>query len=409
MCNIICANKRKQMFKLRQYQQEAVDAALDFFEFGSVKDRPIIIAPTAAGKSIYIASIVKELSGGVLVIQPSKELLEQNFAKFEAYGGQAKIYSASMNQKEVGQVTFATIGSITKHPELFTHVQYILIDECHLVPPEPGSMFMKFLLKLTGVKVIGLTATAFRLKRYTDPFTGEPYSQINLLPRERPRYFNRFLHITQIKELYDLKYLCPVRWIPLEWNNGSLQYNSTGAEFTDKSMDFAMKQQKIYERIPGLAKQAIDKGRKHILVFVKNVEDAQLLSMQVPDSACVSAETKKKDREFILKKFKSGEIKIVFNVGVLTVGFDFPALDCIIIARPTMSLSLYIQMVGRGIRLFDGKADCAVVDMCGNLSRFCKMEDLIYTLDDVGGWIISDGKKQLSGVKLSTNHDLQKL
>lgn len=120
-------------------------------------------------------------------------------------------------------------------------------------------------------------------------------------------------------------------------------------------------------------------------------------------------ERKKKDRDNILRKFKAGEIKTVFNVGVLTVGFDFPALDCIIIARPTMSLALYIQMVGRGIRLCDGKADCAVVDMCGNLSRFCKMEDLIYTMDDVGGWIITDGSKQLSGVKLSTNYELQKL
>lgn len=397
------------MFKLREYQQAGVDAALDFFEFGDHKDKPIIIAPTAAGKSVYIAAIVKELDGGVLVIQPSKELLEQNFAKFEAYGGQASIYSASVGQKKVGRVTFATIGSITKHPELFSHVRYVLIDECHLVPPEPGSMFMKFLLKLPGIKVIGLTATAFRLKRYNDPFTGEPYSQINLLPRERPRYFNRFLHITQINELYNQKYLCPVRWIPLEWNNGKLRYNSTGAEFSDRSMDEAMKEQKILERIPGILKQAKEKGRKHVLVFVKSVDYAQELAKLVPNTACVSALTKKKERDLILRKFKAGELDAVFNVGVLTVGFDFPALDCIIIARPTMSLALYMQMVGRGIRLHDKKTDCAVVDMCGNLNRFCKMEDIVYTLDEVGGWILSNGERQLSGVKLSTNYDLQKL
>lgn len=388
------------MFTLRPYQQEGVDAALDFFEFGDKKDRPVIVAPTAAGKSVYIADIANQLREGVLVIQPSKELLEQNYAKFKAYGGQASIYSASLNQKNVGRVTFATIGSITKQAHLFGHVKYILIDECHLVPPEPGSMFMQFLTKMPGVKVIGLTATAFRLKRYTDPFTQQPYSQINLLPRERPRYFNRFLHITQIKELYDAKYLCPIRWIPLEWSNGALRYNTTGAEFSDDSMKDAISQQKIYERIPGIIKQSVDKGRKHRLVFVKNVSDAEDLARIVPSSACVSALTKKKDREKILTDFKAGRIQTVFNVGVLTVGFDFPALDCIIIARPTMSLALYIQMVGRGIRLFDGKADCAVVDMCGNLDRFCKMEDIIYTLDDENGWILSSGEKQLSGVKL---------
>lgn len=388
------------MFTLRPYQQEAVDAALDFFEFGDKKDRPIIVAPTAAGKSVYIAYIANQLTGGVLVIQPSKELLEQNYAKFSAYGGQASIYSASLNQKNVGRVTFATIGSITKHPEKFDHVKYILIDECHLVPPDPGSMFMKFLTKMKGVKVIGLTATAFRLKRYNDPFSGEPYSQINLLPRERPRFFNRFLFITQIKELYDEKYLCPVRWIPLQWSNGSLRYNSTGAEFSDDSMKQALSQQKIYERIPSIIKQSIDKGRKHRLVFVRNVVDAEDLARVVPNSACVSAGTNKKDREQILKDFKSGRISTVFNVGVLTVGFDFPALDCIIIARPTLSLALYIQMVGRGIRLCEGKQDCAVVDMCGNLDRFAKMEEITYGLDDTAGWVLTAGDKQLSGVKI---------
>lgn len=390
------------MFELRTYQQAAADAALDFFEFGKQKDHPIIVAPTGAGKSIIIAYITRQLREGVLVLQPSKELLEQNFAKFESYGGRAAIYSASMNQKNIGDVTFATIGSIKEKPDLFSHVKYILIDECHLVPPNQESMFMSFLSQMPDVKVIGLTATAFRLKKYNDPFTGEPYSQINLLMREKPHFFNRFLHITQIKELYDLGFLAPVKYIPLEWNNGELRYNSTGAEYTEKSMDFAMKQQKIHERLPGIIKQSITKGRKHRLVFVKNVIDAMELASVVPDSACVHAGTKKKERAQILDDFKAGKIKTVFNVGVLTIGFDFPELDTIIIARPTMSLALYIQMIGRGIRKHPSKYDCALVDMCGNIGRFSKLEDITYTTDFKGGWILHDGNKQLSGVKLST-------
>lgn len=390
------------MFELRPYQQSAVDAILDFCQFGKEKDHPIAVLPTGAGKSIIIAYVARELKEGVLVIQPSKELLEQNFAKFESYGGRAAIYSASMNQKHVGDVTFATIGSIKSCPELFAHVKYVLIDECHLVPPNDESMFMQFLSGLENVKVIGLTATAFRLKKYNDPFTGEPYSQINLLMREKPRFFNRFLHITQIKELYDREFLAPVKYIPLAWSNGELRYNSTGAEYTEKSMDFALKQQKIHERLPSVIDQSIRKGRKHRIVFVKNVADAEHLTLMCPDSACVSAQTKKKDRQRILDDFKAGKIKTVFNVGILTIGFDFPALDTIIIARPTMSLALYMQMIGRGIRKCEGKFDCALVDMCGNIDRFSKLEDIVYMTDFEGKWILHDGKKQLSGVKLST-------
>ncbi len=390
----------KPTIKLRQYQQDAVDKALLFLKFGNDKDKPVIIAPTAAGKSIYIAHIAHDLSRGVLVLQPSKELLEQNYAKFKAYGGNASIFSASMGVKEVGHVTFATIGSIKKHAELFAHVKYIIIDECHLVPPQEESMYTLFLSQVDA-KVLGLTATPFRLKKYRDPFSNEPYSQINLLPRERPRFFNTFLHITQIKELYDQGFLCPIKYIPLDWENGALKVNTTGAEYTEASVDRAIADQMIYERLPGVIRQSIQKGRKYRIVFVPSVSEAESLARRVPHSACVSAETKPKERERILSDFKACRIKTIFNVGVLTVGFDFPELDTIIIARPTMSLALYMQMIGRGIRIHKDKQDCAVVDMCGNIQRFGEIEKIEFTLDIKGKWIITNGTRVLSGVKIS--------
>lgn len=393
------------MFELRDYQENAVNAGMDFFNYGLPKDIPIIVAPTGGGKSLYVGYMAKKLVGGVLVLQPSKELLEQNFAKYEAYGGSASIYSASVGEKEIGHVTFATIGSVVKIPEKFSHVRYIIIDECHLVPPTASSMYMKFLKSLSGVKVVGLTATAFRLKKYNDPFTGQAYSQINLLTRERPRFFNRFLFITQISELYEKGYLCPIRYIEMAWSDGDLKVNTTGAEYTETSMDFAMQQQRIHERLPSIIRQSIEKGRKHRLVFVKNVVDAIDLAQRVPDSACVHAGTKKKEREQILNAFKEGKIKTVFNVGVLTVGFDFPALDTIIVARPTMSLALFMQMIGRGIRLSDGKEDCAVVDMCGNLARFGKIEEIRYEVDEKGQWVLRNNERVLSGVPLNKRDD----
>lgn len=401
------------MFTLRDYQLNAVGEAIEFFRNGKHKDIPIIVAPTAAGKSLYVAHIASELRAGVLVLQPTKELLDQNYEKFKSYGGTASIYSASAGKKEISSyVTFATIGSIKNKVEQFRHIKYVIIDECHKVPPaidkyddtglliKNASTYMKFLNQLEDVKTIGLTATPFRKKTYVDPFSSQTYTQINLLTRERPKFFNKFLYITQIGELYEKGYLSPLRYIELPWDSKALDKNSTGAEYTDDSVDYALLQQKVYERIPALIAQSIAKGRKHRIVFVKNVMDAINLAATVPDSACVHSDTKPSERDEILKDFKAGKIATVFNVGVLTEGFDFPALDTIFLARPTMSLSLYMQMLGRGMRPHTDKTDCAVVDMCGNIARFGRIEKIVYVEDEDGKMVIRNEHKQLSGVRL---------
>ena len=114
--------------------------------------------------------------------------------------------------------------------------------------------------------------------------------------------------------------------------------------------------------------------RKGILVFTKFVEESISLCKAIPNSAYLTGETKKKDREKIIGDFKSGKIKVLANVGILTTGFDYPELDTIVLARPTMSLSLFYQMVGRIIRPYPGKQGW-VVDLCGNVERFGEVEN----------------------------------
>ena len=393
------------MYKPRPYQKGAVEKAVEFFKSKS-KKRPIIYAPTASGKSIIIAFITRELKENTLVLQPSKELLEQNYGKFIECGGEASIYSASCGSKEIGDVTFATIGSIRKNPELFKHKKNVIIDECDSVPPVSTSMYRQFFKGLDKkTKYLGLTATPFRNKTYFDMFTEEQYTQTNLLNREKPKFFNEFQSVIQIQEMYALGFLAPIKWIQLDWDSGALKRNSTGAEFKKESMDKALDINKINKRIPNVVKQAIEKGKKHILVFVKNVSDAEILSRIVPDSNYVHAKTKKKERKEILDKFKSGEIKIIFNVGILTIGFDFPELDTIILARPTMSLRLYMQMVGRGIRIHESKEYCVVLDMCGNYERFGKIEDIELVEEECEQtlkkkWVLRNTEKILTGVRL---------
>lgn len=392
------------MYQLRPYQQEAVDRGIEFFNSAN-RSRPIMVLPTGSGKSIIIAFIVKALSGNVLILQPSKELLEQNYKKYDdVIRGHpelepASVYSASVGVKERGRVTFATIGSIYKQPELFADVAYIIVDECHFVPPKKTSMYTQFFRALTA-QVLGLTATPYRLKTYNDPFTGKKYSKINLLTREKPMFFNKFLYVVQISEMYEGGYLAPVNYIEMGFDGSVLKRNSTGAEYSEASVKEAMERNEIIARIPGITKQAYEKGRRSCLVFVRAVEEARHLAEVTPFAAHIHATTPKSERSAVVRGFKNGGIKTVYNVAVLTTGFDYPGLDTIILARPTMSLALYLQMIGRGVRKEEGKEHCSVLDMCGNIKRFGRLEELKLEDDPKHGWVLRNDKQILSGRRL---------
>lgn len=149
------------VYKLRPYQQEASDAAVQFF-LSKDKWNGLIVAPTGSGKSLLIADIARQLDGNVIVLQPSKEILEQNFAKLKSYGVEdCSIYSASLKSKEVSRITFATIGSVINHIELFDNFKAVIVDECHGVNAAEG-MYKTFIEKVPR-KVLGLTATPYRL------------------------------------------------------------------------------------------------------------------------------------------------------------------------------------------------------------------------------------------------------
>ena len=126
-------------YVLRSYQDEAVRKAIWFMHN---YDNPfVVLMATGAGKSLVIAEICHRLNEPVLILQPSKEILEQNYQKLLSYGVEdIGIYSASKNRKEVAKYTYATIGSIYKKPELFKHFKYVIIDECHLVNPKNTAM-----------------------------------------------------------------------------------------------------------------------------------------------------------------------------------------------------------------------------------------------------------------------------
>ena len=396
--------KTTEKFVLRDYQQEACDKAVDFLN-DKLPHRPIIVAPTGSGKSLYIADITDRINVPTLVLQPSKELLEQNYGKYMTYGKYASIFSASMGEKEVGSaVTFGMIGSVINTAELFKHIEVVIIDECHLVPPDPNSQYMRLLTQeLPHAKVLGLTATPIRMKTYLCPYRNINYSKLNVLFHERPRFFDSVLHITQISEMVDRGYYCPIKYRVERFDESLLEKNSTGADFTEQSMLKADEENQIEQRTLELVAEGLSKGRKNCLTFVRSVDQAERMADTHPDYAALSAKTKKKDRTEIVAGFKAGKIKAVFNVGVLTVGFDYPELDFVITARPTLSLALYMQMIGRGVRPAEGKDKLVYIDLCGNIDRFGRVETIKF--EKIGRkYQITNNGKNLTDVEMGRDY-----
>lgn len=389
------------MFNLRDYQIAPVKTGVDYFKDKKKKHPALEVLPTAAGKSIIIAHIVNQLDGKTLILQPSKELLGQNYNKFLAIGGDASIYSASFDTKEFGNITYATLGSIKKLGAEFKlrGYKYLIVDEAHLYPRESGSMFKTF-LKDSGIKkVLGLTATPFELQTGVS-FTGETYSKLTMLTTRTKAgtFFKEILHVTQVQELVGKNYWAKLQYQVYKFDTGQLQYNTTKADYTEKSLRDAYKNQSIGDKILNKLEELED--RKSIIVFVPSKQEAIDLAAITPNAEAVYSGMPDKERERILTGFKSLKIRVVYNVNILSVGFDHPELDCIICGRPTASLAWLYQAFGRGTRIHPNKKDCLIVDFVENVTKFGKLEDLYFKFQD-GQWaIFGTGGKKLTGVPM---------
>lgn len=393
--NLFAPAVRQGGYVLRPYQAEAVEAAVNYLRAKHEKNG-LMMLPTGSGKSLVIAGIVKELNAPTLILQPGKEILAQNVEKFRSYGGKCGIYSASAGEKNWADVTFAMIGSIVNKKAALERFQYVLVDECHFVNAKKEDAMYTEVLKHMGKKVIGLTATPYRLGKVTDQW-GNSQSILKMLNRTSPRIFSDIIYYVQNRQLFEEGHLCTLKYYPVDViNRAALQKNSTGADFTEASLREQYERHHFKEKVVNVVNRLFAIGRKNALVFTRFVEEAQFVARMVPGAAIVSADTKAADRDRIIKAFRAGRIRCVCNVGILTTGFDYPELESVVLARPTMSLALYYQMVGRVVRPHPNKPDAMVVDMGGNLAQFGKVEDL--ELSDQGGWHIHSNGKTLTGV-----------
>jgi DNA repair protein RadD len=386
-------------FEPRPYQHEAIEAGVTFFRT-ETRGNGLLICPTGSGKSLIIAKIARMLEGMVVVLQPSKEILQQNFEKFLSYGFRAGIYSASAGSKHLDKITFCTIGSIAKKHHLFKKVAAIIIDEAHSVNAADG-MYQAFIKSFPGVKVLGLTATPYRL---TSSFEG---AELQFLTRTTPRVFNKILYLIQNKILFDNGFLAPLEYFSFDIvDRTRLQTNAGGTDFTSDSLRSYYREIDMPKKTIHYARKVLAK-RKNLLVFCSLISEANEVSRGIPGSVVLTGETEPTLRDKILTQFKKGLISCVVNVGVLTTGFDYPGLEAVLIARSTMSLSLYYQIVGRVMRPFtypDGtKKTGWVVDLGGNIRLFGKIETMEIKVNAKGLHALWNNGRQLTNIPFSKN------
>ncbi|UTZ21494.1 DEAD/DEAH box helicase [Vibrio campbellii] len=358
------------MYTLRPYQADSVKAVIHYFRKHTTP--AVIVLPTGAGKSLVIAELARLAKGRVLVLAHVKELVEQNHAKYEGYGLKGSIFSAGLGRKETDQqVVFASVQSVVRNLDSFKNqFSLLVIDECHRVPDEKTSSYQKVITHLRelnpGIKVLGLTATPYRLG------IGwiYQYHTRGQVRTEESRFFRDCIFELPIRYLLDENFLTPARMMDapvLSYDFSQLKPANTG-RYKEAEMDMVI--DKAKRATPQIVEQIIQyaKERKGVMVFAATVRHAQEIHGLLPEAetAIVIGDTPTPERDAIIQSFKNREIKYLVNVSVLTTGFDAPHVDLIAILRPTESVSLYQQIVGRGLRLSEGKSECVVLDYAGN-------------------------------------------
>jgi DNA repair protein RadD len=381
----------------RDYQIESVNALFRFFQ-EKKEGNPLVGLPTGTGKAFVIADFVQKALRAyakqkIIITTHVKELVDQNYLEFlELWpSAPAGIYSAGLGRKETHcTVTFAGIASLARMVQAFGKIDLFLIDEAHLLSDEDETLYMKvinFLLTVNPkMRVIGFTATPWRQgiglltngKIFTD-------FAIDLTDMAS---FNRF-----IKE----GYLVPLVSKPTQTILDVSGVHLRMGEFKQDELNAAVNKDEItYGALQETLSYAA--GRRSWLVFATSLEHAdkikQMLEYLGVSCRAVHSKMGKKERDKNIADWKALKFTAIINMGVLTTGVNHPALDLIVMLRPTMSTVLWVQMLGRGTRpLFapgydintlngrlssiaaSEKQNCLVMDFAQNIKRLGPIND----------------------------------
>jgi DNA repair protein RadD len=337
------------MMKLRFYQEDSIEALFAYFR--EKTGNPLVVLPTGTGKSLTQAGFIKRVCdqwGAInfLLITHVRELIEQDARAIINHWPDAPIgiWSASLGRKDHEQITVAGIQSIHKYPAKFGKTDVVLIDEAHLVSKNANTMYGRFLAELKRLNpnlvVVGFTATEYRLDsgRLTD---GES------------RIFTDVAYEYNVGEAIKQGFLCSI-----VSKNGVAKADLSNVH--TRAGDFRADELAAANDHAHLIEGSLDEvaayahDRKHVLVFSAGIEHGahvvEAMKRRGWEADLVHGAMSAGMRDSKLSAFASGRTKYLVNAMLLTTGYDFPGIDCILDYQSTKSVGLYYQKVGRGLR-----------------------------------------------------------
>ena len=350
--------------ELRPYQAEARNAILQ--EWSEGHKRTLLVLPTGCGKTVCFASVVNERvrSGSkALVMAHRGELLDQAADKIRQVTGLECAYEKA-GKSALGSPCPVTVGSVQslcqeKRLQQFPRDYYstIVVDEAHHCLSDSYQRVLEY---FEDANVLGVTATPDRADM-----------------RSLGRYFDSRAYEYTLTQAVKEHYLCPVKaqMIPLQLDISAVGISN--GDYNAGEIGIALE-----PYLKQIAQEIADNyADRKIVVFLPLIHISQrfcslLNSMHVPaaevNGNCV-------DRSEILRDFEAGRYSVLCNSMLLTEGWDCPAVDCIVILRPTKIRSLYQQMVGRGMRLHPGKKELLLLDFLWLTEKhdLCKPSSLI--------------------------------
>ena len=372
--------------QLRPYQQDAVDAAIQWMKKST--EPALLELATGSGKSHIAAAIAQWIAARgkkVLILQPSKELTEQNAAKYRASGQKCSVFSASAGSKctrhdAVYATPKSVANSISRFGDAFGAV---IVDEAHMTTPTVRDIITHLRSKNPLLRVIGMTATPYRMGSgyiYQCDMTDGKNIILDDEKTTDP-YYHALLYRITTRELIDMGFLTNAHADPsaVAYDTSEMQLNKMG------QFDAAQVEQ-VFEGQGRLTASIVadvvahSVGRRGVMLFASTVQHArEILDSLPPETSRMiggDINMAKADREKLISDFKAMRFKYLVSVGTLTTGFDAPHVDVVAILRATESASLFQQIIGRGLRLADEKTDCLVLDYAQNIERHKLQNDL---------------------------------
>lgn len=375
------------MFQLRPYQAEARDAILSAWDEGYRKT--LLVLPTGCGKTVVFASVTEnQVCKGhrVLIMAHRGELLTQAADKLKTASGLDSVLEKA-ESSSLGSFIPVTVGSVQslaqeKRLARFPgdYFQDIIVDEAHHCLSDS---YQRVLEHFPNANILGVTAT---------PDRGDM--------KNLGEYFDSKAYEYTMQEAIRQGYLSPVKaqLIPLE-----LDINNVGISNGDYSAPEVGNALEPYLSQIVQEMKKYCQGRKTV-VFLPLIATSQKFCRMLNEVGLRAAEVNgnSDDRSQVLTDFETGKYDVLCNSMLLTEGWDCPAVDCIVILRPTKVRSLYQQMVGRGMRLSPGKENLLLLDFLWLTSRhdLCKPSALISKDAKIAQMIDSQMAKGADGIDL---------